>query len=193
MTERITADEYHTLTEPTTKKKNQHPEYNIQVACWNHWQAIRLPGWFATARDLATKSASEGDRKKAMGCISGIFDLEFWLPAEYPRRRLHAECKAANSFGDAMKKLTQPQRDMIPIIEAHGEAWDVFWSVQSFVDMLTRHGIPWVQPRHMMTAQQIDISLNERRAPKKKKAGTGKKRKEAVSAAHKRFQRNMYK
>ena len=191
MTDHITADEYHALAEPATKKRNEQPEQKLQKACWNHWKNIRLPGWFATARDLATKSASEGERKKAMGCISGLFDLEFWLPAENPRRRLHAECKAAKSFGDAMKKLTQPQRDMIPIIEAHGEAWDVFWSAQSFVDVLTRHGIPWVQPRHAMTAEQIDASIVARRVPGKKK-GTGSGRKPSVTARQKSFSRAQY-
>lgn len=189
MTEHFTADEYLSYVEKEPRKKNQHHEYNLQVACWNHWKIIRLPGWFATARDLATKSGGEGERKKSMGCISGLWDMEFWLPA--PRRRLHAEAKDAKNRDEAFKKLTASQIAIKRIMDAYGEDYDIFWSVQSFVDMLTRHNIPWVQPRHAMTAEQRDIQLTARRQPRTKKA-SGKKRKEGPSATHKRFQRATY-
>ena len=159
------------------------PEWHLQIACAKLASRIILPGWFWTARDLATKSAIEGQQKKAMGCKPGLSDMEFWLPRDDPRRRLHAEAKDAKSREQAIKKLEDTQRAMIPIIEAHGEAFDVFWSAVSFVEMLTRHGIPWRQNPLDLTPEQIDIMLAQKAEVRKtRKPGPARKARPSQSS-----------
>jgi hypothetical protein len=135
----------------------EQPEHRLQIACATHLKHILSPNIFWTARDLATSRASEGEKKKAMGCKPGLSDIEIWMVG--PRRRLHLELKVAKSRVSALGKLSDTQRAMIPIIEAYGEAFDVVWSVASLEEALTRHGVPWRQQAMFPTAEQRDISL----------------------------------
>ena len=82
--------------------------------------------------DHATKSASEGERKKKQGVIRGLPDVMIWWAGRF----YGLELKAGRN--DA----TDEQKDVGAAIKRNGFQWDVFWCIEDIETWLRNLGVP---------------------------------------------------